>query len=198
MNHLKPIHIISFFVFISITIGVEKLPAADTLKVGIYQNEPKVYTDQNGEPAGIFVDLLNQMSKSEGWHIEYIETNWDNGLTLLKQGKIDLMPDVAFSMNRNQLFDFNTVPVIESWSQIYAPPESTIIKLSDLREKRIAVLKGSIQEHELQALMMDSVIHLQRFLQRLILMLFIWYKQTQPMPWFAIIFLAILIFNNMN
>ena len=153
MNHLKHIHIISFIVFIGLTLGVKILPAADTLKVGIYQNKPKVYTEQNGEPAGIFVDLLTQISKAESWQIEYIQTSWDEGLTLLKQGEIDLMPDVAFSMNRNRLFDFNTVPVIESWSQIYAAPEFTIIKLSDLREKRIAVLKSSIQEQELQSLM---------------------------------------------
>src|SRR6056297_2805937 len=153
MNHLKHIHIISFIVFIGITMGVEKLPAADTLKVGIYQNEPKVYTNQNGQPAGIFVDLLNEISTEEGWQIEYIQTSWNKGLTLLKQGEIDLMPDVAFSMKRSQLFDFNTEPVLESWSQIYAAPEGSIVKLSDVKEKRIAVLKGSIQEHELQTLM---------------------------------------------
>ncbi|MEE4197063.1 MAG: PAS domain S-box protein [Bacteroidales bacterium] len=125
----------------------------DTIKVGLYANEPKIYIDQDGKPAGIFIDLLNQISKEEGWQVKYIETDWDDGLYLLKQGEIDLMPDVAFSINRNQLFDFNTVPVIESWSQIYAAPETSIIKLSDLIEKRIAVLSGAIQENEFQTLM---------------------------------------------
>ena len=38
-----------------------------TLRVGLYENPPKVYTDPRGRPAGLFVTLLEQVAREEGW-----------------------------------------------------------------------------------------------------------------------------------
>ncbi|HPI76110.1 MAG TPA: PAS domain S-box protein, partial [bacterium] len=70
----------------------------------------------------------------------------------LEEGRIDLMPDVAYSEERALLYDFNKTPVLESWSQVYSKPESKIERLSDLNGKRIALLDGSIQQKVFQQL----------------------------------------------
>ena len=37
--------------------------AATTLRVGLYDNSPKVYRDAEGQPAGLFVELLAGMAR---------------------------------------------------------------------------------------------------------------------------------------
>lgn len=79
--------------------------------VGLYENVPKVYTDERGRPTGLFVELLNEMARVENWQVRYIPCEWTRCLEQLEQGQLDLMPDVAFSTERAQRFDFHKVSV---------------------------------------------------------------------------------------
>ncbi len=126
---------------------------SDTVKVGIYQNEPKVYVNDKGQPAGIFVDFLDAIASRENWLIDYKTCNWEGCLQALNNGEIDLMPDVAFTVDRSEKFDFNQVCALESWSQVYTKPTSDIVKLTDLNGKRIVVLRGSVQEGNFRQIM---------------------------------------------
>ncbi len=119
------------------------------VRVGLYQNKPKVFSDQNGVAAGIFIDVLEEIAKTEKWKIEYVPCEWSECLDSLEKGDIDLMPDVAFSQERNDRFDFHKIPVIESWSQVYSKHGIPISRLEDLNGRRIAMLKGSIQQNVL-------------------------------------------------
>ena len=38
-----------------------------TVTVGIFENSPKVFTAENGRPAGIFVDIVEHIAEREGW-----------------------------------------------------------------------------------------------------------------------------------
>lgn len=133
---------VSFFVF-----AEQSFAQSDsTIKVGIYQNPPKVFIDENDNAAGIFIELLEEMARLENWQLEYFRCNWNDCLQSLENGEIDLMPDVAFSFDRTQLFSFNNLTVIESWSQVYATPGSGISQLSDLDGKSVALVEGSVQQ----------------------------------------------------
>ncbi len=123
--------------------------APRTVRVGLYENEPKIYTDQNGRPAGLFIDLLRQIATREEWTLKYVRCEWSQCLVELGNGRIDLMPDVAFSAERDKIYDFHRTPVVKSWSRIYARPGAHISNLRDLNGRRVAVLGGSIQQTEL-------------------------------------------------
>ena len=56
------------------------------------------------------------------------------------------MPDVAFSLERHEKFDFNAEPILNSWSSVYARKSKNINNIYDLNGLKIAVLKGSIQQ----------------------------------------------------
>ncbi len=124
-----------------------------SITVGLYENAPKVYTDSRGRPAGLFVELLDEIARSEGWQLRYVPCQWAECLTQLEQGKLDLMPDVAFSAERAQRFDFNTVSVANSWSQVYSRPQHRTHTLADLAGKRVAILEGGIQQQFFAQLM---------------------------------------------
>ena len=132
-------------------------PSAErSVRVGLYENAPKVYTDPNGRPAGLFVELLDAVASAERWEIDYIRCNWSDCLAMLEEGRIDLMPDVAFSAERAERYDFHRISVASSWSQIYSHPFRDIMGLSDLEDARVALLRGGVQFGFLQQLLAGS------------------------------------------
>jgi len=120
--------------------------ATSPLRVGIYENRPKVFTEASGVPAGIFVDIIEAIAKQEGWTLEYVRGTWREGLTRLASGEIDLMPDVAYSSPRGELYAFHHEPVVSDWFQLFARPSAKSRSVLDLEHKRVAVLEGSIQQ----------------------------------------------------
>ena len=116
------------------------------LRVGLYENAPKVFTNERGRPAGLFVELLDEMARQEGWRLEYVRCEWLSCLEQLENRQLDLMPDVAFSLERSRRFDFHQVSVANSWSQVYSRKDLRVLSLADLSGKRVALLKGGIQQ----------------------------------------------------
>jgi signal transduction histidine kinase len=115
-----------------------------TVTVGTYENAPKVFT-QSGKPSGIFVDIIEQIAKTEGWRLRYVPGTWAEGLDRLAKGEIDLMPDVAYTAEREKIYAFHKIPVLSAWSQVYAPKGSGIQSILDLNGKRVAALEQTIQ-----------------------------------------------------
>lgn len=120
--------------------------ASQRVRVGMYQNRPKVGTDEAGRPEGIFVDVLEDIAQREGWTLEYVPGTWGEGLDRLAAGEIDLMPDVAHSQAREALYAFHREPLLSDWFQIYARQGSGIRSLLDLDGKRVGVLERSVQQ----------------------------------------------------
>lgn len=116
------------------------------LVVGIYDNSPKIFRDENGQARGIFIDILQEIATKENWQLQFVHGTWEEGLQRLTNGEIDLMPDVAYSGERAKNFVFHHQPVLSSWSQVYARPGSGIRSILDLNGKKIATLKGSVQQ----------------------------------------------------
>ncbi len=122
------------------------------VRVGVYENSPKISMDEKGNPEGIFVDIIEEIASKEGWTLEYVPGTWHQGLERLKRGEIDLMPDVAFTPDRDGKFAFHEEPVLSSWSQVYALSGTIIRSLPELEGKRVAVLKGSMQQEQFQGM----------------------------------------------
>lgn len=141
-----PVIPVLIFIFINIFLtpvagGKENLP----VKIGAYENKPKIFTDSNGRVAGFWPDLLSYIANKENWNITYVHGNWNEGLERLTSNKIDIMPDVAFTEKRDKLYDFSKTPVLISWSRLYIKKNTTDIKsITDLENKKIAVLKESV------------------------------------------------------
>lgn len=126
-------------------LAAPQLQAEEPLRVGLYQNPPKLFRDAGNRPAGLFVEILDAIARAEGWQLRYIDCEWDRCLRMLQRGELDLMPDVARSEARTRLFDFHQEIVLSNWSQLYARESRPFQSLLDLTGKRIAVLAGSIQ-----------------------------------------------------
>lgn len=135
--------LVVFFSFSSVLLGQAE---ERVVKVGIYENAPKVFSDESGRPAGVFIDIIEEIAKREGWTLRYVHGTWGEGLDRLERGELDLMTDVAFTVGRDKIYAFHTVPVLSSWYQVYAPKGSGIQSILDLNGKRILVLERSVQQ----------------------------------------------------
>ncbi|MFC5498839.1 ATP-binding protein [Caenimonas terrae] len=120
--------------------------AAQHVRVGVYQNSPKVDYQPGKPPQGLFIDVIETIAQREGWDLEYVPGTFAQGLARLGRDEIDLMPDVARTPEREKHFDFPREPVLSSWNQVYARAGSGIRSLLDLQGRRVAVLEGSVQE----------------------------------------------------
>lgn len=123
-----------------------------TLRVGVYDNPPKLQLGPAGQPSGILGDLLQEIAQREQWNLVPVSCTWDECLTWLESGDIDLMPDVAITQRRIQRFEFHQTPALLSWSQLYVARGTPLTSLLDLAGKRVAVLKGSVQQEYLEHL----------------------------------------------
>ncbi|WP_457673482.1 EAL domain-containing protein [Thiolapillus sp.] len=119
--------------------------AETRVKVGIYQNEPKIFLDREGKPDGFFAELLDRVADEEGWILDYIPCEWQACLKKLQEGSLDLMPDVAYSEQRARKLLLGSEVVLSSWSVVYVQQGKNIPSLKELDGKGLAVVKGSIQ-----------------------------------------------------
>ena len=114
------------------------------LKVGVYNNRPTIFEDDNGNVKGLFIDILEEIAINEGWKIEYITGHFSEVFEGLKRGELDLLPAVAFSKEREQYFDYTYETVMANWAELYVPHGVDFTSLIELEGKKIGVKQGDI------------------------------------------------------
>ncbi|GAB4401554.1 MAG: hypothetical protein OHK0048_18410 [Rhodoferax sp.] len=125
----------------------------EPLRVGVYENPPKLFMASPQSVGGILGELLHAMAQEEGWTIQPVPCTWSACLDMLAMGHIDLLPDVAYTPERAAQFAFHRTPALPSWSQLYQRPSGTLHSIPDLAGQRIAVVSGSTQSQFIQTLL---------------------------------------------
>jgi ABC-type amino acid transport substrate-binding protein len=64
------------------TCAVQAAPRV--VRVGVYENPPKLLAGPQGQPSGILGDLLGEMARLEGWTLEPVRCDWERCLRLLE------------------------------------------------------------------------------------------------------------------
>lgn len=109
-----------------------------TLIIGGAIYEPYFYLDENGEFAGIDVELAKEACRRMGYEAKFVNIDWLQKDELLDNGTIDCAW-ACFSMN-NRKKDYDWAGPYASDRQVVAVlAKSDIYTLSDLENKSIAV-----------------------------------------------------------
>lgn len=114
------------------------------VRVGYYENPPKLFNGMQGPPRGLFPEIIEEIARQEHWQLHWVPGTWEEGLARLQAGEIDLMPDVAYSLERAEIFEFADEPVFVNWGILYTRSGLRLASLPDLKGKRVAVMRGSI------------------------------------------------------
>jgi putative nucleotidyltransferase with HDIG domain len=138
--------------FFTILFFLTTIIASETkeFRVGIYNNPPKIFLDVNNKPSGFFVDILDEIASKEKWHLKYVKCEWRECLLMLEEAKIDIMPDVAYTKEREKHFKFNKEIILSNWSVVFTNKKNEISSILDLNNKKTALLEHSIQQEQIQ------------------------------------------------
>lgn len=124
----------------------------NTLKVGIYDNKPLVFTDSDGKAKGFLIDILEYIGSKEGWQIEYVSGYWVECLERLEKSEIDLLVGVEYSRERNEIYDFTHETSLSDWGIVYAKKGLSLKQIGNLDQKKIAVVHDDIHYNNLRKL----------------------------------------------
>ncbi|MDH3972949.1 MAG: transporter substrate-binding domain-containing protein [Deltaproteobacteria bacterium] len=115
-----------------------------TLKVGIFDNKPIVFQDENGLAQGIYPDLLREIARQEGWELEFVMGSWAEGFERILSGDIDLITSIGYTRERDASLDFPKEHVLTMWGQLYVKEGEKITRIPELAGRKVAVLKDGI------------------------------------------------------
>ena len=152
-NMTKKIFLVLTVLFLFHGIIGTNVLAETVVKVGVYQNIPLTFIEENGEVKGFYIDILEHIADSEDWQIEYVPDTWAVCLDKLKKGETDLLGVIAYSVERNKYIDYTYESVLTEWGQIYTNKNARIESILDLRDKKIAVLQADMHYLNLKNLM---------------------------------------------
>jgi len=124
--------------------GLTTIPQSYTIRVGVYENAPKIYTTADGNAGGFWSEIIKYIARKEGWQIIWVNGTWEEGLQRLESNEIDILPDVGWTTERGEKFAFNSESILTSWARIYTPNGQRIETILDLEGKTVAGLNGSL------------------------------------------------------
>lgn len=120
--------------------------ALPQFRIGIdSEYEPFSYVDENGEFAGLDVELAREAADRMGREAVFVPIKWDKKNDYLADGSIDCVWS-CFSMNGRES-DYDWVgPYMRSRQVVAVRAASEIQDLSDLTDKRVAVISSTKPE----------------------------------------------------
>lgn len=141
-NMIKRKTVISLFLcftFFALLAPAEAL--CKQLKIGSFPFEPLIF-HKDGEPAGLFADLLKNIAEKEQWELKFVYGSWNECLQRMKSGEIDLITSAAFTAERGEYMDYCTENAFIVWGQVYCNKRNNIQNILDLENKTIAIMKN--------------------------------------------------------
>jgi signal transduction histidine kinase/CheY-like chemotaxis protein len=98
----------------------------------------------DGGIEGFYADIARAILEREGLPYEFVPGTWAEGLERLENGSIDVMVDVAWSAEREKLYDFGEETVFINWGVLYARAGLSPQTFADLQGLVVAGMKGGI------------------------------------------------------
>lgn len=115
--------------------------ASETIRIGAFENPP-LSTFQNDRWTGFYIDLVKAVGKAENWEIKIIQSDWSGGLQNLEKGRIDIWISTIKTPERQKKYSYNSISVISSWSVVYTRTDIGIVSFTNVRDKRVGIMKG--------------------------------------------------------
>ncbi len=112
------------------------------VRIGVFDNPPIVTAAPGKPPEGIAIDMIRWAAEREGWKVTYVADSFDNLLSRLDRGDIDLLAVIGYSDERAKRFQFSKESLISNWGMVFRREGAHIDSLPDLKGKRVALMRG--------------------------------------------------------
>lgn len=110
---------------------------------------PYAFVDKSGQPVGFSVDLIKAVADAMGLSIKISTGPWDTIWSDLVAGRLDVLPIVAKSPERQRLVDFS-LPHTETYDAFFVRQGNPRIQnIEAARGKEIVVMRSDAAHHAL-------------------------------------------------
>ncbi|MED1746780.1 transporter substrate-binding domain-containing protein [Brevibacillus borstelensis] len=132
--------------FMCLSLFPEPAGASDKVLRVAFDKElpPFAYMDENGKASGFNIDLIKAIAEENGYELEYVPLEWEDALSYLKDGKVDVLLGIKYTNRYDLVFDFSESFFTMSEVLLVPKQDSEIFTLNQLREKVVAVQRGNV------------------------------------------------------
>ena len=103
---------------------------------------PYTFVNKEGVPDGFSVDLANAVAKVMGMDLEIKIDTWERATRRLETGEIDFLPMMAYSKERDKVFDFSMPHTIAFDAFFTRKGSKRINSMEELKGQTVIVMKG--------------------------------------------------------
>lgn len=120
--------------------------------VGYEENFPLSFTNENGHPSGLYIELFREIAEERGWEPVYIPGIWPDLIRMLQAGEIDIIACMTRTPEREEIYLFPEESVEAGWSILIVRKDGGIPSLGHLAGKTVALIEGDIHSSTLMDL----------------------------------------------
>ena len=103
---------------------------------------PYTFINKEGIPDGFSVDLIHAVTQVMGMDLEIRADTWERALKHLETGEIDLLPMMAYSEERDKIFDFSMPHTIAFDAVFTRTGDKKLKSAESLKDQTVIVMKG--------------------------------------------------------
>lgn len=127
----------------SLPITVEATAFENVVRVGWYDSGDDVAPESSSGAHGYDYEYLQALSQYTGWSYEYVSGTWDDCMTWLSEGKIDLLGFVSKTDEREKIFAYPNLPMAETSAWLVVKNGSEINSDTPISGMNIGLVKGN-------------------------------------------------------
>jgi len=129
------------------------------VRVGVLNQVPLLQDADTSKKAmfleGVAIDVIKAIAEKEKWAVEFYRYDQEEGLQALQQSQVDIFVGLPLSADPSpcsvtSLLKFSKQSILSRWGQFYSHGSTQIQTWSDLQGLRIAVVAGSVHNHQLE------------------------------------------------
>ena len=128
--------------------AMERDGAKRTVTVGVYSFGDYMELKPDGRYSGYSFEYLYEIAKYSGWHFKFVNyDSFDACYEALRQGKIDILPAVFWSLERERNYLLSAAPMGSSRCTLIVRSNDRFHSYDDLgsfQNMRVGVTKGAI------------------------------------------------------
>jgi polar amino acid transport system substrate-binding protein len=114
------------------------------LHVGLSTSYPPFYFfDENNQPTGICIDIVNQVARSMNLSVQYDSFPWKRMLKYGKEGRVDAVMPLFKTQERQEFLDFPETGLVDEANSFFTSTSNPIKysgKLTDVINRKIGVI----------------------------------------------------------
>ncbi len=105
---------------------------------------PTSFIDENGKPAGFFVELFSRIMDELGISYRYEIASFSRLYPKMISGDIQLFAALIKNPEREKLFYFPDTPVISGWGQLFVASDTDYSEINQLNGRKIGIIANDI------------------------------------------------------